>query len=917
MRIINDVISLPYKTYQLRLQSSVLRKLTVVEWMVMNIADRFSANRTYQKRTLGNIIENTLHINNCEQLIKPCVDEMVKYELLDIEGYSKTTVASRLRIEELCLTIEGKNVVQRNYIPRESHESEETVYYDVLSGTFSSFLPDSSKLIGEGKRVVTRNPFDVEFQEEDLRNSINNGKLFHERYYAKHLLVRQFELVEENDEWHSVLLTVNLDENGHLYTDALPSLTPELVSFIDKLFDNPYNGHPMDKNMQAVDLIGKKELYTGNQVAEHIRKLSESAKIMIVKDDFYKTVSKSWKKGNSGRIWIVFGAISFSVERADNLVVYLPSTFPQSGCVFLTDKAGCINYVNCSLDFEGRERVYALAFTSQSESNPIEWVENCISEHVNENIAILALYALPFFDDAENRIRKRLNEIWAEYKTSFDRKFCAVCSISDTSSTIALKDLPIERIITDIIVDEEFVEYHQLKGFITEAVTRIALLKNTDTFLAFFAKCLVKATYINSYDDVIKSVSLMDICPGTSAVSFKAASTTECEYIYSSAVLDDLFQRFWYQIPEQLQEYTAFEQYFNQTVKCMLLIQGMLPSFVWYHVNEDNALLESVVECNNLPLVETRLHEFTHVLSVLRASGCVALEGENFRIPRENLEHLICLVGEFIMPEGENIKPVYIIDTCAFINTPDLLNLFYEDELIRIPTKVISELDKHKSFSMDPVVKQNAQIASRNIETALKKSESNNNLRISVENASTDLLPQDLDPTSPDCMILSVAIKYKTLNPTIITDDTSFRNIIRSQQIRTKAWFDFVSDRGAAARRTNQQLQNIHSMETGDLNELKAEMLHVFKDELPSEGDTSITRFDSTLKQDINRLKSSPYHASPKAIGQLKSSGIKKIGEFYALTDDQVATLIPRSQVVRNELSRIRFELNKQSALCI
>lgn len=113
-------------------------------------------------------------------------------------------------------------------------------------------------------------------------------------------------------------------------------------------------------------------------------------------------------------------------------------------------------------------------------------------------------------------------------------------------------------------------------------------------------------------------------------------------------------------------------------------------------------------------------------------------------------------------------KKTYIIDTNAFVECPDICNKIEKDCQIILSAKVIDELDKLK-ITLEGSNKENVNKALSCINKAL------NRPNISFEVANTQLLPADFNHRSPDNMILSVALKYKDDNPTLLTSDNGLQ----------------------------------------------------------------------------------------------------------------------------------------------
>lgn len=108
-----------------------------------------------------------------------------------------------------------------------------------------------------------------------------------------------------------------------------------------------------------------------------------------------------------------------------------------------------------------------------------------------------------------------------------------------------------------------------------------------------------------------------------------------------------------------------------------------------------------------------------------------------------------------------------MIDTNVFVKCPDIIDRINKDYPVILSAKVADELDKMK-IKLDEQGKRNAEKALRYLNSSLKH-------EIIYELADTSLLPRDFDKKSADNMILSVALKYKSENPIILTSDNGLQ----------------------------------------------------------------------------------------------------------------------------------------------
>lgn len=127
-------------------------------------------------------------------------------------------------------------------------------------------------------------------------------------------------------------------------------------------------------------------------------------------------------------------------------------------------------------------------------------------------------------------------------------------------------------------------------------------------------------------------------------------------------------------------------------------------------------------------------------------------------------------LSKFERPKKEikaDKKNYYIIDTNVFVNCPDIISKIGKEYPIILSAKVTDELDKMK-IKLDEQGKQNA-------EKALRLLNNESSHEVIYEFADTSLLPDDFDKRSPDNMILSVALKYKSENPIMLTSDNGLQ----------------------------------------------------------------------------------------------------------------------------------------------
>ena len=132
------------------------------------------------------------------------------------------------------------------------------------------------------------------------------------------------------------------------------------------------------------------------------------------------------------------------------------------------------------------------------------------------------------------------------------------------------------------------------------------------------------------------------------------------------------------------------------------------------------------------------------------------------------------------------VQNYYVIDTNVFVNCPDIISRIDKQYPIIMAAKVVDELDKMK-IKLDAKGKQNAENAIRSINRLMGQRD------IRMELSDVSLLPGDFDKRSPDNMILSVALKYKSGNPILLTSDNGLQLKAKGLGLTTISLKSFLS----------------------------------------------------------------------------------------------------------------------------
>ena len=128
---------------------------------------------------------------------------------------------------------------------------------------------------------------------------------------------------------------------------------------------------------------------------------------------------------------------------------------------------------------------------------------------------------------------------------------------------------------------------------------------------------------------------------------------------------------------------------------------------------------------------------------------------------------------------------LYVIDTNVFVDYPAIISKINKEYPVILSAKVLDELDNLKS-KLDNEGKINVQKALKSINHIIDKRD------LRMELADLSLLPLDFNKRSPDNMILTVALKFNSENPILLTSDNGLQIKAKGLGITTITLKEFL-----------------------------------------------------------------------------------------------------------------------------
>lgn len=156
-------------------------------------------------------------------------------------------------------------------------------------------------------------------------------------------------------------------------------------------------------------------------------------------------------------------------------------------------------------------------------------------------------------------------------------------------------------------------------------------------------------------------------------------------------------------------------------------------------------------------------------------------QDSDFGLSLERMEQTADAIAIFYDDAASRYSKVYVFDTSALLDYPDVLDDFTNNQsLVIIPKQVLVELDRLKTDD-----DKNRQYQARQVIRKIHEHGEEPWLKQNEDNYLELLSESFRESEIKDVYILSVAVKYRVKNPVMVTNDINFQNFAISEHIET------------------------------------------------------------------------------------------------------------------------------------
>lgn len=786
MIIFEVTMSYPCIRYKVEVSHFTARKSTAIEWLIIEAINRCDTLTQYAGIPISVLFEQIFSISDADLLIRPCLLDLHDMGAISISDIDNDTKLSTVPMSNLKLTKIGKEMQMQGLLPGTTAEDTFTIYFDLISRT----LREDSLLYKENATGIMVMDIDevgnTEFPSSAIRewlSSIQQDKRRRMNWLSPTTKIQDITFLEADILWKNTAKKIDLT-----YGMQWRILGEDNEEFHEiSLIGTNFPCSEEMRNLPKLNIVNPedeiKQLVPVTEVNAFIRNYQITDDMFCVDEKYYTElrVDQSSKRKKL-RIGFVFGADSLEVTTKEKqLIVHIPDSIGAN--VLYRNSKSVVQAGIITVHAGSTAKDMAIAYIPKENQHTLaeELLPYIEKYYEQENGILFTLVEMGlkklFLEFVERLVKKEEN---------IGRKAEIIDLLNAKSvgyyNQKLISSLDKERLIVNAEYIRERCKSIDDAVSILEEFSSVTSLRRDEGLIQRVIQIIVESIgEVNDLNNIWRLWNTIEKIK-KSHISW-INQTGLYRGVYSNSCISDLLGKFSQDELFEIEEYTSVEQILLNMKRICIRIQELLPEFDMYSPVSDERYNEVVINhmdslSNLYEQIRQWKDEEEKFSSKILGLESAILPGSSFANIKINIDGLRGALAHYFDDSFMKYNKVYIVDTCTLMHEPGLISWFDgENALLVIPMVVLDELDS-KKLSEDEEEAFSARDAIRNINNYHAYEWLNTG-----EKSYPELLSDDLDKGRNDNKILSIALRYSTKNPIILTDDINFGNIADAHKI--------------------------------------------------------------------------------------------------------------------------------------
>ena len=780
MNFTEIILSYPCIKYRAKVSHFTSRKSTAIEWVILEAINKCKKLPDYSGISIANFFEQLFTISDADLLIRPVLISLQDIGAIIISGIDDDTELNTVAMNNLRLTPTGRKMQSQGLLPGVSSQEIFSIYYDLVEGVLKEET-NLYKIKSTGTTIID-NPNECEFPEGAIREWFskiqNNRKQNKFNWLTPTTKIETIYPLDSELYWKNITRKVELVDGMRWKISGMEDQNIDEISL--KKFDIPY---PEElKILPSIEIKNPddeiKKIVSIDEIYNLIGEFIKNDDLFCVEAKYYQDVKITQPNKKNIRIGIVFGTDKFEVKKSKmQLIIRIPDCeLNNQGLYFNTSNSvkACITTVSAG----EVSKDIAIAYIPKEYKNNLS---NAIVTTVD--IILFALYEIGLKD----LFLEYVSSIISENKELAD-KAKIIESFNEKSKDFYGKNAILSTNKEKFLIDEDYIIKHSknietAKKIISE-YAEINAFKQDDSLFQKMMQIVIEN--IGVQDSLENIWSFWKIIASAKKAHINWITKMELQkYLYSEKSILNFFNRFKDENLFEIDEYTIVEKTILNLKRISLQIEKLIPELNLYKTVSNEKYNEIVLAHKDIlkelyeKVRQWKKEEEEFINKVFNLDEFLKTDNPFMNV-KKNIDGLRNALATFFDDSFMKFNEVYIADTSILLNEPNLISWFDgKKTLLVIPMVVLDELDGLTN-SEDKEIAKKAREVIRNI-----SKHSNCDWLNIKESSYPELISKDLDKERNDNKILSIAIKYCTKKPILLTDDTNFGNIAIANNIKT------------------------------------------------------------------------------------------------------------------------------------
>lgn len=793
MKLADVKLSFPHVVYDVTVSHYAPRQATAVEWVILEAIQASTLDPSFRDAPFAAVFEDILSIKDADRLIKPVIFDLVGSGMMVVEGLSDEAPLGKMPMSQFRLTERGQKLRKDGTLPARTMEDVVHVRYDVFKeaceeGRERHLSPEATGI----KVIEAESVDDVVFPSaaitgylESARGRSNNPWLTKETH-IQDLAASGGKLLWKN-------ITCPFEVGGDLICRfsgiESTSLSAKVLEQLDFQFTEGLQSTVVtDPDVELNWLDSPK------RIAHHVRELLASSNIGVIRADcFDELASIIDKDALRGKALCIPSSGGFSARLENGaLLIEVQEDMLSEGAIssFPRETLRIENYELRAGDTTRGATLLSSAPSTQGELESI--CREVATGHSGDSL----LAALPLLALGEEDLFQQIALDALANMKGLAQKSAAIEDVNH-ATRVFLGSERVSAEVARVALSEELA--HVFSGCTFDDIAeRVAEVKG-DCSLEDDGTILNEAVAagLRSLPEPSSVAQVWKLWASLDELGIDVSSLDGdiVASLYGDRRLNEIMSAFDSADFYSLKAWTVIERSMLQLRRSCDGVSALLSgSDVYKPLTEEDARLLCIANKGSLVQVYAELKSWQQNLDNLSVAGINLEKAERSDSPFAKASISMKSVSAGIRPfydeSSLRYAAVYVVDTCALMNSPELVETFEDNKaLLIVPKVVLDELDGLKS-SEDGERALKARDAIRAIDN--HRAFDWLNLR---ENSHPELLPDDCDKDRNDSKILSVAVRYIFKKPVLITDDSNLRNLAEANAVESTGSGDFLKAR--------------------------------------------------------------------------------------------------------------------------